>query len=331
MNEKSDDLTLGLMDESEVLARIFPLLPESDYTLVGPGDDSAVISAPDSRFVITTDMMVHGPDFRLEWSSARQLGFKAAATNMADVAAMGAQPTSLVVSLAAPKETQISWLEEFARGMNDACSELSPGCGVVGGDLSVSNTLTISVTACGDLQGQKPLLRNAAEVGDVIAYAGQLGLASLGLAALFDGKAETTHSVLLSSQREPRPPIALGVVANTSGAHAAMDVSDSLVMDAGRIAKASKVSILFYENALDDLAGHIAVEYGVDAFVARKSILFGGEDHGLLVTFPRSAVIPEGFMILGEVIAGNADVFLGEVKLQQQGWNPYTGWDGNIS
>lgn len=319
------------MDESEVLARIFPLLPQSEYTLVGPGDDSAVMSAPDSRYVITTDMMVHGPDFRLEWSTAWQLGYKAAATNMADVAAMGAKPTSLVVSLATPADTQVSWLEDFARGMNQACQDLSPGCGVVGGDLSVSQTVTVSVTACGDLQGHKPLLRQAAKHGDVVAYAGMLGLASLGLAALFAGEKERAHPDLISYQLQPTPPVWLGFEANKAGAHAAMDVSDSLVMDAGRIARASKVSLRFSESVLDDLAGHIAVEYSVDAAVARHCILFGGEDHGLLVAFPPTVEIPQGFIILGEVIEGPAEVFLGDVKVEQQGWNPYTGWDGKLS
>ena len=83
-------LTLGEASEREALRRIFPRLPESRATLVGPGDDAAVLAAPDGRFVVTTDMMVHGPDFRLAWSGPVDLGWKAAATNLSDVAAMGA-------------------------------------------------------------------------------------------------------------------------------------------------------------------------------------------------------------------------------------------------
>ena len=82
------DTRLSDLPEGEILRRIFPRLPESDSTLLGPGDDAAVIAAPDGRFVVTTDMMVHGPDFRLEWSTPYELGYKAAASNLADVAAM---------------------------------------------------------------------------------------------------------------------------------------------------------------------------------------------------------------------------------------------------
>ncbi len=167
--------SLGGIGESAVLARIFPRLPAASAALVGPGDDAAVLAAADGRFVVTTDMMIHGPDFRLAWSSAHDLGWKAAASNLADVAAMGAVPTGLVVALAAPAETPVAFLEEFADGLRDGCAAMSPGCGVVGGDLSVSSTLTIAVTAFGDLEGRAPVLRSGARAGDVVAVSGVLG------------------------------------------------------------------------------------------------------------------------------------------------------------
>jgi thiamine-monophosphate kinase len=139
----SEAETLGSIGEASTLARIFPRLPPASAALVGPGDDAAVLAAPDGRYVVTTDMMIHGPDFRLAWSSAHDLGWKAAATNLADVAAMGAVPTGLVVALAAPADTDIGFLEQFADGLRDGCAVMAPGCGVVGGDLSVSPTLTI--------------------------------------------------------------------------------------------------------------------------------------------------------------------------------------------
>ena len=99
--------TLRGIGESATLARIFPRLPASDVAIVGPGDDSAVMAAPDARFVVTTDMMIHGPDFRLAWSSPHDLGWKAAASNLVDVAAMGARPTGLVVAIAAPADSPV--------------------------------------------------------------------------------------------------------------------------------------------------------------------------------------------------------------------------------
>ena len=184
-SSRGDD-TLGSVGELDSLARIIPRLPPSEATVLGPGDDAAVLAAPDGRYVVTTDMMIHGPDFRLAWSSLHDLGFKAAATNLSDVAAMGARPTALVVALAAPAETPVSDLEALADGLREACAELAPGCGVVGGDLSVSPTLTIAVTAFGDLEGREPVRRDGARVGDVVAVSGPLGVAAEGLALLFE-------------------------------------------------------------------------------------------------------------------------------------------------
>lgn len=327
--------TLGDVPESVILARIFPRLPHSVNTIVGPGDDCAVMTAPDGRFVVTTDMMVHGPDFRLEWSTPHQLGIKAAATNLSDVAAMGAKPTGMVVSIAAPTDTEVSFLEQIADGLHDACVELAPGCGVVGGDLSVSNTLTISVTAFGDLEGREPLLRSGAQPGDVVAVTGRLGLAGLGLASLFAGEKDVTNPMLLSAQLAPWPPISQGVAGSVGGATSAMDISDSLIMDAGRIARSSGVVIVLDESALDDLAAHVAIEVGVDASRARQAILFGGEDHALLMTFPKDVPLPPGFTALGRVVACEKDeqphVNMGKGALPENGWNPYTGWNGELS
>jgi thiamine-monophosphate kinase len=336
VNERSEpEVTLADLAESDILARIFPRLPESSATIVGPGDDSAVMMASDGRFVITTDMMIQGPDFRLEWSSGHDLGVKAAATNLADVAAMGARPTGMVVSIAAPATTRMTFLEDVADGLRDACLELAPRCGVVGGDLSVSPVLTFSITAFGDLEGRAPLLRSGAQAGDVIAVVGRLGLAGMGLASLFAGERESTRESALQAQLAPMPPIAQGVVGALAGAHAAMDISDSLVMDAGRIARASNVVMHLDEHVIDELAGHLAVEIGADAARARQAILFAGEDHALLMTFPESATLPDGFVAIGTVGAcgdgENPRVNLGNTAISENGWNPFTGWNGETS
>ncbi|MBX3092753.1 MAG: thiamine-monophosphate kinase, partial [Cryobacterium sp.] len=198
-------LTLGELGESGVLARIFPLLPAAEAELLGPGDDAAVVAAPDGRFVVTTDLMIEGPDFRLAWSRPHDLGWKAAASNLADVAAMGARPTALVVAIAAPAESPVTLLEGIAEGFRDACSALAPGCGVVGGDLSVSATFTIAVTAFGDLEGREPVSRSGARPGDVVAVSGALGEAAAGLHVLFtravDGRG-TPDAALADALRE---------------------------------------------------------------------------------------------------------------------------------
>ncbi|MDQ1525490.1 MAG: thiamine-monophosphate kinase [Microbacteriaceae bacterium] len=314
--------TLGAIGESAALQRIFPRLPAAASALLGPGDDAAVVAAPDGRFVVTTDMMIHGPDFRLAWSSPHDLGWKAAASNLADVAAMGAVPTALVVAIAAPPDSPVSLLEGIADGLRDACAELAPGCGVVGGDLSASTTLSIAVTAFGDLSGRTPVLRSGARVGDVVAVCGVLGDAALALRLLFteavgaDGEPSSALAATLRSrtaaQLAPRPPIAAGQVAALAGATAMLDLSDGLAIDAARLARASSVRLDFDSAAL-----------GPDPLLA----LGGGEDHSLLASFPASVPLPVGFRRIGVVLDG-AGISLDGEPYDAGGWDPYTGWNG---
>ncbi|MEL4318023.1 thiamine-phosphate kinase [Leifsonia sp. YIM 134122] len=319
--------TVGELSELAVLARIFPRLPDADAAIVGPGDDAAVLSAPDARFVVTTDMMVHGPDFRLAWSTPFDLGWKAAATNLSDVAAMGAVPTALVVALAVPPSLAVSVIEGFADGLRAACEALAPGCGVVGGDLSASDTFTVAVTAFGDLQGRAPVLRSGARPGDVVALAGELGLAAEGLGLLFragvdeQGRPDAAraaelrlrHPSAVDAQLAPRPPIGAGPVAAIDGATAMLDVSDGLSLDAARIARSSGVGIDFDSETLGD-----DIERALD----------GGEDHGLLATFPPGAVVPPPFRIIGRVTEGSGTVSVDGTPHAAVGWDPYSGWDG---
>jgi thiamine-monophosphate kinase len=308
--------TVTAIGEGATLQRIFPRLPHAAAELLGPGDDAAVLAAPDGRFVVTTDMMIHGPDFRLAWSTAHDLGFKAAASNLADVAAMGAVPTGLVVALAVPGDTPVEFLEGIADGFRDACAALAPGCGVVGGDLSVSDTLTIAVTAFGDLEGRAPVRRSGARVGDVVAVSGVLGHAAAGLRLLFahgvtDATELRSREPLVDAQLAPRPPIADGPAAALAGATAMLDLSDGLALDARRIAAASGIAIDL------DLAA-----------VGSREALDGGEDHSLLATFPAGTPLPGGFRAIGTVVEGSGVLVDGVPYDARGGWDPYEGWDG---
>ncbi|MBM7505079.1 thiamine-phosphate kinase [Agromyces aurantiacus] len=319
--------TIGELGESAVLARVLPRLRSGEASLLGPGDDAAVVAAPDGRFVVTSDMMVQGPDFRLAWSTPHDLGWKAAATNLTDVAAMGARPTALVVSIAAPVDLPVAVLEGIADGLRDALAELAPGAGVVGGDLSASHALTIAVTAFGDLEGRSPVLRSGARPGDVIAHAGARGDAARGLAVLFaEGRdehgepdaasaaaARERHPRLVAAQLAPRPPVAAGVVAALAGATAMLDVSDGLARDARRLAEASAVGIDFRRGAL-----------GADPLTA----LAGAEDHGLLAAFPPGVVPPHPFEAIGTANADAGRLTLDGEPVDTSGWDPYAGWDG---
>lgn len=326
----TDDPTVGELSEGAILARILAKLGASG-ALVGPGDDAAVLAAPDGRVVATTDTLVHGPDFRLAWSSGFDLGWKAAAVNLADIAAMGARPTALLVALAMPNHTTVSFVEELARGLRAACDALAPGCAVEGGDLTVSDTLTIAVTALGSLDGRAPVLRSGARAGDVLAVAGELGVAGRGLAVLFDrfrdaadepvpvdrSRLDADERAAVGAQLRPAPPVALGAAAAEAGATAMMDVSDGLVLDASRLAAASGVTV---DIAAASLGAGIA-----DA-------LTGGEDHGLLATFPASVPMPTGFRAIGRVIAPSDHAVLidGAAYDGRGGWDPYRDWDAHI-
>lgn len=318
---------MGELSEGRILRSILDRLGDS-HALVGPGDDAAVIAAADGRVVATVDTLVHGPDFRLAWSSAYDLGYKAAAVNLADVAAMGATPTALLVALAMPDATRLSFVTGLADGLRAACRDLAPGCRVEGGDLTVSDTLTIAVTALGALAGRNPVLRSGARPGDVVAVAGELGRAARGLRLLFDRFRDASGSPVpvderllgtaerddLAAQLRPAPPIALGPAAADAGATAMMDVSDGLVLDATRLAEASGVTISIESASLgEDVADALA----------------GGEDHALLATFPAGRALPQGFRRIGAVQQRDVHAVLvdGRAYDGRSGWDPYRDWD----
>lgn len=320
--------TIGSLGENESLKRTIARLSASDFAIIGPGDDAAVILAPDARFVVTTDTLIENHDFKLNWSSGYDLGWKAVASNLADVAAMGAIPTALVVAVTAPPETPVSWLESFADGLREACEQLAPGCGVVGGDLAASDQVMISVAAHGSLEGREPVLRSGAKAGDVIAVAGTLGKAAAGLALLQSENADaiSAYDNLVNIQLRPNPPLSSGVAAAIAGATSMLDVSDGLAKDASRIAKASAVSIQIDPLMLQGFEA--VLEEAARAIGASESdwVLFGGEDHALLATFPANAALPREFKPIGVVLNQSATpVTLGENPLPEKGWDSVTG------
>lgn len=316
--------TIADLGENESLKRTIARLNQSASAIVGPGDDSAVVASPDGRFTVTTDTMVEGHDFKLDWSSAYDLGYKAIASNVADVAAMGAKPTSLVVALVCRSTTEISWLEGFADGLRDACQALAPEAAVVGGDLTVADTTVIAVTAHGDLEGREPVLRSGAKPGDIIAVAGTMGRAAAGLALLISNNKDaiSAYDEVVGFQLRPQPPVQAGIDAAFAGATSMLDISDGLSRDADRIAKASGVTMALHRR---DLQGYEAIleepamAIGANAF---DWVIDGGEDHSLLATFPRDAKLPRAFKPIGEVQAKGAyRVTLDGAPLDEGGWD----------
>lgn len=321
-----NDPMISELGEIESLRRTVARLTPGEGVIVGSGDDAAVISAKDS-YLVSTDTLVEDHDFRLNWSSGFDLGFKAVASNLADIAAMGARPTALVVAMVVPSTTKISWLESFADGLQAAINKLSPGVSVVGGDLASGEKVVISVTVHGSLDGLEPVVRSGARPTDVVAVSGPLGKAACGLAVLQSGSEDFIRSYdeWVNAQLRPEPPISEGVVANQAGATAMLDVSDGLIRDLNRIAKASAVSIEIdrsllsgYEAMLDLPAQALGVE-------TLGFVLQGGEDHSLLATFPAGASLPRSFKVIGKVLEGEPKVFLDGALVTDQGWDSIKG------
>jgi thiamine-monophosphate kinase len=236
------------------------------------------------------------------------VGWKVAAQNLADVAAMGAVPTALLVGLVAPGSLPVAWVEGLADGLAAACA--GTGASVVGGDLSAGDTVVVAVTALGDLRGRSPVLRSGARPGDTVAVAGRLGWSGAGLDLLRAGRADVGRP-LVDSHLRPEPPYAAGPAAALGGAHALMDVSDGLVRDARRMAEASGVSVdLDLERLRPDVERLEPAAAALGrAELALGWVLSGGEDHPLLAVFPGPA-LPGGFRAVGRVVARGADAVL---------------------
>ncbi|MFM6978192.1 MAG: thiamine-phosphate kinase, partial [Micrococcales bacterium] len=265
-----------------------------------------------------------GHDFKLDWSSAYDLGWKAIASNVADVSAMGAKPTSLVVALICRSNTEIEWLETFADGLKAACHALAPEAAVVGGDLTVADTTVIAVTAHGDLEGREPVLRSGAKVGDIVAIAGTVGRAAAGLSLLQSNNKDaiSAYDEVVGFQLRPLPPITAGIEAALAGATSMLDISDGLSRDADRIAKASGVTIALHRKELQGYEAILeepAMAIGANAF---DWVIDGGEDHSLLATFSRDAKLPRAFKPIGEVVVKGAyRVTLDGAPLDEGGWD----------
>ena len=320
------DPTIFELGESRALAEAIKHFKPGTHTLVPSGDDAAVIRS-NGRYVVTTDTMVQDRDFKLEFSSGYDLGFKAVGTNLADVVAMGAVPTALVVAMVVPSNFKASWLAEFARGLQSGIDELFPGCEVVGGDLAAGDQLVLAVTAHGELE-QDPVLRSGAKISDRVVVAGTLGRAACGLSLLLspDPTLAAAYPEWVKTQLRPNPPLRTALELSKV-ASSMLDISDGLSTDAARIAKASGVTLKLSSSAL---IGYEAVlELAAQSMTARGLradekdwVLHGGEDHSFLATVPAGVKLPLGCKVIGEVVERTEHpVLLDGEPLIAKGWD----------
>jgi thiamine-monophosphate kinase len=250
--------------------------------VLGPGDDCALLQpSPGKQLAVTTDMLVAGTHF-LPDTDPKNLGWKALAVNLSDLAAMGATPRWVTLAGSLPTVDE-AWIAKFAEGFFACAAEY--GVDVVGGD-TTKGPLNVCITAMGEVEPGQALRRDGAKVGDQIWVSGRPGLASLGLAHL-QGRItlpEPWPRLCIGALEKPRPRVALGLALNGI-ASAAIDVSDGLLADLGHIAERSGCAAAVKLVQLP----HLPKGENYDADLRRMALecqLSGGDDYELCFTAP---------------------------------------------
>jgi thiamine-monophosphate kinase len=311
--------TLAEVGEFPLIAAITQGLSLASDVGVGPGDDAAVLMIKDA-IAASVDVLVEGVHFRRDWSEARDVGRKAVAVNVADIEAIGARATGLLVGFSAPPDLSLGWVLDFADGLGEEGK--AAGVSLLGGDVTKARDITIAITALGTLDGRAPVLRSGARAGDVVAIRGRLGWAAGGLVVL--GRGFRSPRVLVEAQRVPQVSYGAGAVAARAGATSMIDISDGLLADLGHVAQASDVLIELRQDAFEvaEPLQAVAAATGSDPY----TLLFtGGDDHALAATFPAAATVPEGWLVVGSVAA--ADLDHSGVVVDGKVWEASAGYD----
>ena len=298
---------------SEISSIFSPLNQKNPRVIIGIGDDAAVVST-DQHSVITTDMAIEDVHFKREWTSAYEIGSKITVANLADVYAMGADPRYLVVALTLTGNEDMDWIKALAQGIADTAAQSDAV--VVGGDLSRADKIMISMTAVGS--SRLHITRSGARVGDSIYLSALPGWSRAGLEILTKNLPESPAYARALSQFKS-PHLDPTVMRSFKSAHALCDVSDSLLVQAEQISKASSVSLEIDTKKIEKLDGFadlaaLAQTIGCDVW---DLVLGGGEDHVLLAT----GVNLPGIYI-GRVIEGSGVKVL-DMKKAPDSWRHF--------
>ena len=278
--------TIGELGEFALIGRIRRTLGNAPDVALGIGDDAAALRpTPGKLLLATCDIQVEGRHFIKARIGPEQLGRRAAAVNLSDIAAMGGRPTHALVSLALPADTEVEWVERLYDGLRDGFAE--HGATLIGGNLSGSSTeIVIDVTLHGEVDGPAMLRRSGARPGDAVLVTGALGAARAGLLALDTGLAGESAAAAADAHLVPTARVAEGLaIAASRLATAAIDVSDGFTADLGHLCEASGAGAQIFTNRIpiSPAARDVAAELGFDPLLAA---LRGGEDYELIVTCP---------------------------------------------
>ena len=317
--------------------RLFQRIGESGYRLrLSIGDDAAAWESPSGTSVFTTDTMVEGVHFNLDNTGWHDLGWKALAVNLSDIAAMGCEPTYSLVTLGLRGDLPVNGLLQMYGGL----IEVSERCGgaVVGGDIVRSPVFFVTVALLGrapeaEPKGASPILRrDAASPGDQVAVTGHIGCSAGGLRMMLNGLGfdDAVAGHLTSAHNRPLPRIREGTLLVANGVRCAMDVSDGLVDDLGKICRAGGVGAVIHADQVpaDDFLRRAYPDDWLDM------ALGGGEDYELLFTAPPDVMsrvtqlLETPVAIFGEIVSGGNDVLVldgrGErVAVRSGGWDHF--------
>ena len=272
------------------------------------GDDAAVLAPFVGEALISTDVAVLGVHLDANLFPLEDLGFKAVASAVSDLAAMGGRPRGAVVAVGSPPGTD---LEELHRGIADAASMTD--CPIVGGDLTRSHDVSVAVTVFGECPGRGAVLRSGARAGDELLVTGALGRSAAGLRRRRAGA--PLEDELVVAHRRPWPRVNEGIAARSSGAHAMMDLSDGLGIDLHRLADASRVGF--------------ALEYlPVAPGATPEEAISGGEDYELLIATDDAARLRLIFhdrglrapITIGRVVASPLERTYEGAVFERRGW-----------
>lgn len=275
----------ALMSEEDIIRLVQSLAGVSkDELWVGIGDDAAVLNLGGRGFCVTTDLLVEGVHFDLSYAGPHDLGWKAMAANLSDLAAMGARPRWGLLSLGLPPRPQRRLVESILGGVMEMCRRHD--LTLVGGDTVRSPQIVINLCLIGAVETKAPALRSGARPGDAVCVTGPLGSSAAGLAWLKSGGAAGDEQAAwaVAAHLRPEPRVAAGrALAQSERVHAMMDLSDGLASDLARLCAASQVGARVEENLLPLAQGAVGLAASLQADPIQWA-LTGGEDFELLIT-----------------------------------------------
>ena len=305
--------------EAGLIERLRDLFHTSFQTQVqvGIGDDAAVIKSSNNKLVATVDMAVEDIHFNKRWSSPFQIGAKLTTANLADIFAMGAVPKYLLVAAGISEVNNSDIVAELAKGIRSVADRFEVT--VIGGDLSKSEKMSLSITALGELSAQ-PILRSGARVGDLIYLSSLTGLSAAGLAILNRELDRPRYVVEAHLNPKLVAPDKLIKVATSM-----CDVSDGLATDAAHLSYASNVNFNLSKDLISQAAdfkdlAELAKELNEDVF---DWILTGGEDHFFLATVGKENESNELGIQIGSVGKGEGKLLLDGVEIKKSGYQHF--------